>query len=78
TPQVVLTELETKIINEIVINKKISRSQLAEKLGISQDTIKEYIEKLKKRRLLNGEEKPVAVIGRFFNLKVSFFVSSHR
>jgi len=52
TPQVVLTELETKIINEIVKNKKISRSQLAEQLGISQDTIKEYIEKLKKKKMI--------------------------
>jgi ATP-dependent DNA helicase RecG len=57
TPQVKLTELESKIIHEITKNQKISRSQLAEKLGISQDTIKEYMEKLKKKKVIKRRGK---------------------
>ncbi len=49
TPQVELTELEKKILLEIQTNSKISRNELAIKLGISSDTVKEYIEKLKSK-----------------------------
>jgi len=52
TPQVELTELESKIIAEIKINPKISRNELARKLGISGDTVKEYLEKLKSKGVL--------------------------
>ena len=47
TPQDELTELEKKIIAEININPKISRNDLVKKLGISPETIKEYLAKLK-------------------------------
>ena len=49
TPQVELTELEKKMLLEIQTNPKISRNDLAIKLGISSDTVKEYIEKLKSK-----------------------------
>ena len=47
-----MTKLESKILSEISNNTKISRNELAEKLGISSDTVKEYIEKLKKKGVL--------------------------
>ncbi len=47
TPQAELTTLELNIYNEIKLNPKISRKLLSDKLSISQDTVKEYLEKLK-------------------------------
>ena len=47
TPQAELTELEGKIVTEIKANPKISRNKLAKNIGISADTVKEYLEKLK-------------------------------
>jgi ATP-dependent DNA helicase RecG len=52
TPQVRLTELETKIVNEILKDNKISRNKISRILKISSDTVKEYIEKLKKKGIL--------------------------
>ncbi|MEK6937810.1 MAG: ATP-binding protein [Nanoarchaeota archaeon] len=52
TPQASLTELELKIVNLIKGNKNISRAGIAQKLGISGDTVKEYLEKLKKKEIL--------------------------
>ena len=51
TPQV-LTGLERNIINEIKKNNKLSRKELAVILGISTDTVKEYLEKLRHKRAL--------------------------
>ena len=48
TPQASLTELEQKILKEIKKNVKISRQELSGKLNISSDTVKEYLERLKK------------------------------
>lgn len=52
TPQVTLTELELKIVKLIEINRYISRAEMAKKLSISADTVKEYLEKLKKKGVL--------------------------
>ena len=52
TPQVTLTELEKKVLNEIKKNARISRSQLSKKLGIKPDTAKEYIKKLRDKGVL--------------------------
>lgn len=52
TPQVVLTELEGKVLNEIKNNLKISREQIAERLRIKPGTVKEYIKKLKDKGVL--------------------------
>ncbi len=52
TPQAELTELEGKIISKIQENPKISRNELAKKLGISPETVKEYLEKLKSKRAI--------------------------
>ena len=50
TPQV--TQLEKKIIGLLKRNNKLSRKELASKLKISVDTVKEYLNKLKKKGLL--------------------------
>ena len=52
TPQVALTKLEEKVLNEIKDNTKISRDQLSKKLGIKPDTAKEYIKKLRDKGVL--------------------------
>ncbi|MCK4358175.1 MAG: putative DNA binding domain-containing protein [Candidatus Cloacimonetes bacterium] len=49
TPQVKLTELELKIFNEVIKNPKISRKQIADILNIKPGTVKEYLERLKKK-----------------------------
>ncbi|MBU3912482.1 MAG: winged helix-turn-helix transcriptional regulator [Nanoarchaeota archaeon] len=52
TPQAELTELENKIVDEIKKNIKISRKELADILNISSDTIKEYLGKLKLKKII--------------------------
>ncbi len=52
TPPLGLTELEGKIYLEIAKNPKISRNQIAKALNIKLDTVKEYIGRLKEKRLL--------------------------
>ena len=51
-PQVGLTKLEAKIIAEIKKDNKISRRQIASNLRIKPDTVKEYLNKLKDKRVL--------------------------
>jgi len=51
-PQVELTDLEKKILKQIKENPKISRSELAKKLSISPDTVKEYLNKLKSKGVI--------------------------
>ncbi|MFH1209941.1 MAG: helix-turn-helix domain-containing protein [archaeon] len=60
TPQAELTELENKIVSEIKINPKISRKELAKKLGIGSETVKEYLEKLKTKGVLKRVGKTSA------------------
>ena len=52
TPQVMLTELEERVLNDIKNNVKISREQIAERLRIKPGTVKEYIKKLKDKGVL--------------------------
>jgi len=52
TPQVELTELEKKIFAEIKDNPKISRKELSIRLKIGEDTIKEYLDKLKDKKMI--------------------------
>ncbi len=52
TPQKNLTSLEHKIFIILKENPKISRKKIAEMLGISPNTVKEYIEKLKNKGML--------------------------
>ena len=47
-----MTKLESKIIAEIKKNNKISRRQIASNLRIKTDTVKEYLNKLKDKRVL--------------------------
>jgi len=49
TPQAELTELEDKIFNLIQKNKNISRREISKVLGIGEDTVKEYLKKLKEK-----------------------------
>ncbi|MBM3211088.1 winged helix-turn-helix transcriptional regulator [Candidatus Poribacteria bacterium] len=51
-PQVALTELEKKLLYEIKKDPKISRKKLSTVLGIKPYTVKEYIERLKKKGAL--------------------------
>jgi len=53
TPQkTILTALELKIFNKIKENPSISRKQIAIELKISPYTVKEYLEKLKKKEVI--------------------------
>lgn len=52
TPQIILTELETKLADTMTGEPRISRAKLADRLGISAHTVKEYINKLKKKGVL--------------------------
>lgn len=52
TPQKILTGLESRILNEIIGNPRISGREIAENLGIGLDTVKEYLERLKKKNLI--------------------------
>jgi len=51
-PKVTLTELESRILKVIAQNPRISRNKLADALKIGPDTVKEYINKLKKKGVL--------------------------
>ena len=50
-----ITELEIKIVNQIIENNKISINKIAEELKIGRDTIVEYINKLKIKGVLLRE-----------------------
>ena len=52
TPQVLLTGLEERVLGEIKKDNKASRRLIAERLDIKEDTVKEYINKLKKKDVL--------------------------
>jgi len=58
TPPKGLTELEGKIVVEIMGNPMVSRREIAERLGISGDTVKEYLEKLKEKGVLKRVGPP--------------------
>jgi len=47
-----MTPLEQNIFDTIKKNSKISMTEIAEKLNISRDTVKEYINKLKKKEII--------------------------
>ena len=49
TPQVELTALEKTILDLLKENLRISRSEISKALKISEDTVKEYLEKLKSK-----------------------------
>ncbi|MFH0892332.1 MAG: winged helix-turn-helix transcriptional regulator [Candidatus Falkowbacteria bacterium] len=47
-----ITPLENKILNVIIKDESVYRKQIADKLELSEDTVKEYLSKLiKKGRL---------------------------
>ena len=52
TPQVGLTNLEEKIVKEILKNPRTSRKEIANELKISSYTVKEYLEKLKGKNVI--------------------------
>jgi ATP-dependent DNA helicase RecG len=52
TPQVLLTDLEERVLDEIKNNSRVSRRLIAENLNIGVDTVKEYINRLKKKGVL--------------------------
>ena len=52
TPQKMLTELEAKILEEIKREPSSSMMRIAEVLKISQYTVKEYMEKLKQKNVI--------------------------
>ncbi|MBA7545076.1 hypothetical protein ES705_37439 [subsurface metagenome] len=52
TPQVLLTGLEERVLGEIKKDNKASRRLIAERLDIKEDTVKEYINKLKGKGVL--------------------------
>ena len=54
TPQKT-TELEEKILKIIIADSSITRELIAEKLRISPETVKEYLEKLKSKNLIKRE-----------------------
>ena len=75
TPQVEFTELEKKMLLEIQTNSQISRNELAIRLGISSDTVKEYIEKLKSKNAVRRVGKTSAghweILGRISTPQVT-------
>ena len=52
TPQKIITQLEHDILNIIDNNSQTTRNEIAKKLGISSETVKEYLNKLKEKKLL--------------------------
>ena len=55
TAQTTLTELESDILGIIEKEISISRKELAKRLNKSEDTIKEYLARLKKKIVLGWE-----------------------
>jgi len=47
-----LTELEDKIFKQIQIDNHITFENIATNLSISRNTVKEYVDKLKNKRVL--------------------------
>ncbi len=60
TPQAELTELEQTILNLVKNNPRASRNELAATLKISEDTVKEYLTKLKKKKVIRRVGKTSA------------------
>ncbi|HSV43931.1 MAG TPA: winged helix-turn-helix transcriptional regulator, partial [Candidatus Bathyarchaeia archaeon] len=52
SPLAGITELEIKIHSALAANPRMSRTELADHLGIKLDTVKEYIKRLKNKKLL--------------------------
>ena len=52
TPQKIISGLEEKILEEIKENHSISRREIAEILAISPETVKEYLQKLKNKKII--------------------------
>jgi ATP-dependent DNA helicase RecG len=51
-PRKILTELEAKILGEIKKDPHISRIRIANVLKLSEYTVKEYLEKLKHKEVI--------------------------
>jgi ATP-dependent DNA helicase RecG len=49
TPQKILAGLELNLVEALSRDPRASRAKVARELGISADTVKEYIDKLKKK-----------------------------
>ena len=69
TPQVKLTELESKILDKIKKNSRISRSQLSKELNISTYTIKEYVNRLKKKNMSKARKHCQSQTGSMLALR---------
>jgi predicted HTH transcriptional regulator len=52
TPLKILTGLEKKVLNAINNDTSISRTGIARTLNISPDTVKEYLERLKRKGVI--------------------------
>ncbi|MCK5476370.1 MAG: winged helix-turn-helix domain-containing protein, partial [Candidatus Aenigmarchaeota archaeon] len=52
TPQKILTGLERKILDEIAKNSYVSMREIAILLDISADTVKEYMKRLKEKKII--------------------------
>ncbi|MBA3064795.1 winged helix-turn-helix domain-containing protein [Candidatus Woesearchaeota archaeon] len=69
TPKVKLTELESKILDKIKKNSKISRSQLSKELNISAYTVKEYVNRLKKKNMSKARKHCQSQTGSMLALR---------
>jgi len=52
TPPIQATQLETRILEQISENPKATKKEIAEKLQIKTGTVKEYLARLKKKKLV--------------------------
>ena len=52
-----LTERQKAVLECIIADPKISRSQLSEKLGVNESAIQKHLEVLKKKRVIEREGK---------------------
>lgn len=50
--ELVLTSLEMKVLNCLLIDPTLSRAAIAGQLGIGRDTVKEYFSRLRRKELL--------------------------